>query len=132
MVATSLITVSQRKNEASRETSKIVMEDMTAEKLAGIINSVYANGSKLKRDKEDNFGITISLPENVLGENYTISLNRENRTIIVENSKAGLEEPIGKASIIPINIDNFVLNPENLDDKIRIFWGENQIEVESC
>lgn len=131
MVATSLITASQRKNRAAQETSKVFMKDMTAEKLAGIINTVYANGSGLRRKENNYFGVTISLSENILGENYTISLS-ENRTIIVENSKAGLEEPIGKASIAPNNVDNFVLHPENLSSKIRIFWDNNIVEVESC
>ncbi len=104
---------------------------MTAEKLAGLINSVYVNGSGLKSSENNYFGITITLSENILGENYTISLNRENRMIIVENSEAGLKEPIGKASIAPINIDNFVLHPENLSNTIRIFWENNQIKVKS-
>lgn len=131
-VATSLMTVSQRNKEAARETSGAIMQDMVAEELAAGINSVYANGSGLKIGEGDNLGIYISLPDNILGENYTLSLNEENRLIVAENSKAGLQEPIATASIIPHNIHDFVLKPENLSHRIRIFWEENKIRVRSC
>ncbi len=131
-VATSLITISQRNNDMAEETSKVVIKDMTAEKLAGVINSVYANGARLKRSENDYFSITVILPENILGENYTLYLDKENRTIVVENSEGGLKKPIGKASIVPNNIDSFRLKPENLSNKIRIFWDNAKIEVESC
>ncbi len=108
------------------------MKDMAAEKLAGVINSVYANGSGLRVDENDYLEISLNLPDNILGENYTLSLNSENRMIIAENSDAGLQEPIGTASIIPSNVRSFVLKPENLSNEIRIFWENDSIRVKSC
>lgn len=132
MVAGSLLTVTHNSREAARETAGVVRKDMIAEKLAGVINSVYANGSKLKLGENDSLEICISLPDNILGEDYTLLLNQENRVIFAENSKAGLKEPIATASVVPNNIQSFVLRPENLSRRIRIFWENDRIKVKSC
>lgn len=121
-VFTSLMTVAQENRETAKETARLYIKDMSAEKLAAAIDTVYAGGSPLE--------LTFYLPENALGEDYTMSLNPENRLVIVENSESGLSKAIAKAHIMPKNVSSSVLSPENLSGEIRIFWKNGKVRVE--
>lgn len=90
---------------------------MVGETLAAAINTVYANGS--------DFELYIDLPENVGSYHYQITFDNTTRQISVENSAWGAVS-VGVASK---NIENFVLNPENLESTIRVYWADNQIKV---
>lgn len=120
-VTSGLLTVAQETKQGTQEIARLHEQDMSAEKLAAAINTVYAKGSSLE--------LRFSLPENTLGEKYSLYINSENRIIIVENSKNGLTSPIAKAHIIPSNFSTFTLHPDNLSRTILIRWADNTIKV---
>jgi len=92
---------------------------MVGEELAGIINTVYANGS--------GFELCLNLSENVGGNSYRITFDNSTRQISVENSAWGAVN----VRVIPKNVENFVLEPENLESTICVYWAadENIIKV---
>ncbi len=91
---------------------------MVGEELAGVINTVYANGS--------GFELRLNLSENIGDNPYRITFDNDTRQISVENSAWGTVSVRG----IPKNVENFVLEPENLGSTIRVYWAdENVIKV---
>lgn len=113
------------KNVATQEA------DLTAEKLAAAINTVYAN--------DPSFELCIELPDNIRVinedyvasyENYTISLDLNSREIFIADLE-GVSSEVVRVPIIPQNIYDFDLGPENLSSSIRISWIDNVIMVRS-
>lgn len=120
-VASGLLTIAQESKERSQDIARLYEQDMSAEKLAAAINTVYAKGSSLE--------LRINLAENALGENYSLRLDTKNHMIIVENSQNGLSSPIGKAHIIPINLPTITLGHDNLSKTILIQWADDNMKV---
>lgn len=120
-VASGLLTLAQESKESAQEIARLYKQDMSAEKLAAAINTVYAKGSPLE--------LRFTLPENTLGEKYSLYVSSENRIIIVENSQNGLSLPIAKAHIIPTNLPSLTLGYDNLSKTILIKWVDNTIKV---
>jgi len=88
---------------------------MVGEELAGAINTVYANGP--------DFEIRLNLSENVGGNPYRITFDNSTRQISAENSAWGTVN----VRVIPKNVENFVLEPEDLESTIRVYWADENI-----
>lgn len=90
---------------------------LVGEKLAATINTVYANGSS--------FELYIDLPDNIVSHFYQIAFDNDTRQISVENSAWGAVS----VGVVCKNVQSFVLDLENLENTIRVYWVENQIKV---
>lgn len=115
-----LLSAAQGSEQIARETTQLQEADMIVEKLAGAINTVYTNGSS--------FELQVDLPDNIVGENYTVSFNRENREVYIKDLE-GVSSDVARASIIPNNLYDFELNRENLENTIRVYWPDDNIGV---
>ncbi|MBS3815900.1 MAG: hypothetical protein KGY45_05005 [Hadesarchaea archaeon] len=132
-VSAMLLNAAQTSNQVASQTSATQKADLIVEKFAGAINSVYANGqaSELRIDLIDN--IELIEGNYVLNQdnNYKVSLDLDERVIFIENHKK-VSSDVAKAPIIPQNIHDFELSPENLSRTIRIYWDNENIRVINC
>lgn len=93
---------------------------VVGEKLAAIINTVYANGP--------NFELRVDLPENFGNYSYRITFDNATRQISVENSAWGA---VG-GGVVCTNVQNFVLEPDNLVGTVLVYWVGDRITVVSA
>ncbi|KXB05696.1 hypothetical protein AKJ50_00225 [candidate division MSBL1 archaeon SCGC-AAA382A13] len=117
-ISTALLNAASSEQQIAEQTAEVQNKNMVVEKIAAAINSVYVNGSELT--------LTFSLPENIMETDYIVRGNSENRVIFAENS-----EEIARAQVIPKNFGNFELGPENLENKIQVYWKDDIILVKS-
>ncbi len=123
-VSSTFITGARQNKAMAKETSAQIEQKMALEKIAGGINKVYANGY----GEGKTFEMKMDVKENILEDNQRIMVNTENRFLYIKDLADGSISPI-KANIIPSNIENFSLNPDNLSGKILIKWGEENIRL---
>jgi len=90
---------------------------LAGEELAAGINTVYANGHK--------FELHVKLPENLRGYQYLVTFDNSTRTISIENSAWGTIS----TGVICKNVQNFTFGSGELENWIRIYWTDNQVEV---
>ena len=90
---------------------------IVGEKLAGVINTVYANGS--------NFELDVDLPPKIGSYFYKIEFDNTTRQVLVENSAWGTVV----VGVVCKNVWNFVLERENLENTIRVYWVESTVMV---
>ncbi|KXB00103.1 hypothetical protein AKJ42_01660 [candidate division MSBL1 archaeon SCGC-AAA261C02] len=130
-VSGAVLNAAQGSQQIASEASATQEADMVVEKLAATINTVYANGSPFK--------LRVELPDTIrmIGEeyvesheNYTISLDLENREVYIKNLE-GVSSEVARASIIPHNLYDFELGPENLSKTIHVYWEDENIRVSS-
>lgn len=122
-----LLNLAQSREQIGRSSSATLQADMVTEKLAAAINSVYANGGR-----GDNFELRIELPDSIGGKKYIIFFDNKNRKIFIPAENLGdFEAGKASASVVPGNVDNFLLDPENLSKTIKVYWVENLIRVMS-
>ncbi len=93
---------------------------VVGEKLAAIINTVYANGP--------NFELRVDLPENFGNYSYRITFDNATRQISVENSAWGA---VG-VGVVCTNVQNFVLESDNLVGTVLVYWVGDRITVVSA
>lgn len=117
IVSTSFLNLYEGRKAGAELMGARLEAKMVGEKLAAVINTVYANGS--------NFELYVDLPENTGSYAYQVTLDNATRQISVENLAWGTVS-VGVACK---NVQNFVLGSENLVKTIRVYWAENQIRV---
>ncbi len=117
MVSTSFLHVYDGRKEAAELTGARLEARIVCEKLAAAINTVYANGS--------NFELDVDLPSKIGSYFYQVKFDNTARQVLVENSAWGT---VG-AGVVCKNVDNFVLERENLENTIRVYWVENTVMV---
>ncbi|KUO42576.1 MAG: hypothetical protein APZ16_01990 [Candidatus Hadarchaeum yellowstonense] len=107
--------------EARKKSAELLGSNWEAkiigEKLATAIDTVYVNGAK--------FSLGIELPESIGGHQYKVYLDNLKGQLIIESN----DGEIVTTTVVCKNIKNFLLDRENLKNKIEIFWEESQICV---
>lgn len=117
IISSSFLNLYQARKQAAEQMGAGLEARVVGEKLAAVMNSVYANG--------ENFELRTNLPENLGKYQYVVAFDNLSRQILVENSAWGTI-----AVVLPLNnVENFVLTRENLENTVRIFWSENQVRV---
>lgn len=114
----------QESREVAMNLARAQEKKMAVEKLAAAINIVYATGSTLELHR-------LELPENVIGKDYSVTFDSDNRLLKSEYVTGTSEDLVVSAPVIPKAVENFVLSPENLSGNIRVFWKDNRIQVMS-
>ncbi len=91
---------------------------MISEKLAAAVNSVYATGEPLD--------LRLKLPDNIVGNNYSIRFIQENRKIAVELLSGSQISDYTGASVVYGEV-----TVENLDfsEQILVYWENDEIVV---
>ncbi len=117
MVSTSFLHVYDGRKEAAELMGARLEARIVGEELAAAINTVYANGS--------NFELDVDLPSKIGSYFYLIKFDNTARQVLVENSAWGT---VG-AGVVCKNVENFVLERENLENTIRVYWVENTVMV---
>ncbi len=117
MVSASFLHVYNGRKGAAELTGARLEARIVGEKLAAAINIVYANGS--------NFELDVDLPPKIGSYFYRIKFDNTTRQVLVENSAWGT---VG-AGVVCKNVENFVLERENLENTIRVYWVENTVMV---
>lgn len=117
MISASFLNMYEGRKQAAELMSARLGAKLVGEKLAAVINTVYANGP--------DFELRVDLPENMGNYRYQITFDNTVRQISVENSAWGAIS----VGVICKNVVNFVLGPENLENTLRVYWEENQIKV---
>jgi len=117
MVSTSFLHVYDGRKEAAELMGARLEARIVGEELAAAINTVYANGS--------NFELDVDLPSKIGSYFYRVKFDNTARQVLVENSAWGT---VG-AGVVCKNVENFVLERENLENTIRVYWVENTVMV---
>lgn len=118
-ITTSFLNLYEGRKAGVELTGARLEAKMVGEKLAAVINTVYANGPK--------FRLYVNLPENIGKYYYQITFDNDTRQVYVENSAWGT---VG-AGVVCNNVQNFVLMHENLENSLLVYWVENQVRVVS-
>lgn len=126
-VSGALLSAAEYRERAAIQISSMQEANMTMEKLAATINTVYANGS--------DFELRIDLPSQVGSCNYTVRVDNDQWRVIVDNiytpDGVGTFTDILQAPIACKHIENVTLTPENLSNTIRVYWLNDQMRVEN-
>ncbi len=117
MVSTSFLHVYDARKGAAELMGARLEAQIVGEKLAAAINIVYANGP--------GFELDVDLLPKIGSYFYRIKFDNTARQVLVENSAWGT---VG-AGVVCKNVENFVLERENLENTIRVYWVENTVMV---
>lgn len=117
-----IVNVSEGREQIASGAKAAHQADVTCEKLAAAINTVYANGPE--------FELRLDLADNIWGEGYTISFDPSTRQISVENL-GGVTSGRARAAVVPGNVIDFELTPGDLLKTIKVYWDDDNIRVVS-
>jgi len=124
-VSSTFLVGARQSRVMARETSTQIEQKMALEKIAAGVNKVYANGYR----DDENFELKLDMKENILKNNQRIQVDVKEGFLYVKNLDDNSISPI-KASIIPLNVENFSLDSDDMSKKLRIFWGKENIRIE--
>jgi len=113
-----LLNVSENRAETVERVGLAYEANMIAEKLAAIIDTVYANGGG-----SPDFELELDLPPLSTGHNYTVSFDSDNREVIVDISGVNAN---ARASVIPRNV---VFGNVDPNQTVVVRWVAGNIEV---
>ncbi len=120
-VSSLLLSASESRTEAVEWMSAAHEADMVAEKLAAMIDTVYANGVN-----GPDFELYFNLPETIAGSDYTISFDFDNHEVLVDVPDANVTSNVAKASVVPQNVMFGSIDPEKT---VVVRWTGDNIEV---
>lgn len=120
-ISSVLLNASESRTEAVEWMSAAHEADMVAEKLAAMIDTVYANGAN-----GPDFELRFNLPETIAGSNYIVSFDSENGEVLVDVPDAGVTSNVAKASVVPRNVVFGSIDP---GEKVVVRWTDGNIEV---
>lgn len=116
-----LLSASESRTEAVEWMSAAHEADMVAEKLAAVIDTVYANGAS-----GPNFELYLDLPATVVDFDYTVSFDSDNREVLVDVPDADVTSSIARASVVPRNVVFGSIDPAKT---VVVRWVAGNIEV---
>ncbi|MEA1904893.1 MAG: hypothetical protein U9M97_03325 [Candidatus Hadarchaeota archaeon] len=117
-VSSVLLSASESRTEAVEWVSAAHEADMVAEKLAAVIDTVYANGPT--------FELYLDIPATIVGFDYTVSFDSDNREVLIEVPDADVTSSIARASVAPRNVVFGSIDPAKI---VVVKWVADNIEV---